>query len=141
MRKQEVIIEDNYEREWWMMASTVAFATRLRTMTLDDLRKTSSAMSDAITVLHNARMRRGRSDHDWWKRGTACLGYLSEKRAMLRQELSKRQPNGKGQLSKSIEHEEKMAKIADIRDRAATDPVGALIALCDVLMHKNDDKS
>lgn len=139
--KQEVIIERDYQAEWWSKIRGEAFSLRIRMMDVEALQRTAKEMADAITILSNARQRRGRSDPDWWARGTSALGYMQEKRAMIRQEIDRRphpaRTNG-GAITlpsprKADAHQARMVRIGEIRDLAATNPGAALQALCDVL--------
>jgi len=87
---------------------------------------------------------RGRSDEDWWRKAKSALGFIAEKRGILKSEVTKRKAHQPPpDLSKRREREkvqasrkeERRKRLMAIRHRAEEgDPAGAIVDLIDYFL-------
>lgn len=118
---------------WWQVASVPLFKERITDMTTPDLSALNAEIQGALTVIQAQLEARGKTNIVWWKKARASLGFISEKKGILRVELSTRQNS-----DQSDRKQHRIEVLSELRQQAEDGDVqGAVVGLFDFFIRSD----
>lgn len=128
---------DTEGRRWWQAASLADFTVKIVQMSDDDLMAMSEEIRGSLSMMQSQLESRGKTNLGWWRRTRAAMGFVAEKKHVLRGELRNRQRHrqtilDKKSAAKRLRRQRELAAIrGHIEDGELTTALMALVDLLD----------
>lgn len=119
------------ERQWWQSGPLAEFKEKVRAMSTADLQMIATEMKGILSVTQ-AQIQAGNGAEEWRKRAKMALGFISERKAFVTVELTRRNEAADG--TKAKRKAERDARILVARSLLAKKDIeGALEIVLDLL--------